>query len=64
MPHIPAAAFKYQLQSKNDLTSAKTLIAAVRFKSHDTVSEIIMKRGSVKPVPPHPGRNQQQPLWL
>ncbi|MDU6412779.1 MAG: DNA-binding transcriptional regulator [Yersiniaceae bacterium] len=34
------------------------------FKSHETIAEMIVRPGDVKPVPPHPSRSQQGTLWM
>jgi len=58
------SSFQVSATTKERYNQCQNINCSCTFKSHETVSEIIMKPGSVKPVPPHPGRNQQQPLWL
>ncbi|MGP0152804.1 ogr/Delta-like zinc finger family protein [Pantoea ananatis] len=49
---------------KERYNQCQNINCSCTFKSRETVSEIIMSPGKVKAVPPHPGRGQQQPLWL
>jgi len=58
------SSFQVSATTKERYNQCQNINCSCTFKSHETVSEIIMKPGSVKPVPPHPGRNQQQALWL
>jgi len=57
-------SFQVSKQTKERYNQWKNINCGCTFKSHETVSEIIMKPGSVKPVPPHPRRGSQQTLWL
>ncbi|WP_271460995.1 ogr/Delta-like zinc finger family protein [Pantoea leporis] len=58
------SSFQVSATTKERYNQCQNINCSCTFKSHETVSEIIMKPGTVKPVPPHPGRNQQQQLWL
>ncbi len=58
------SSFQVSATTKERYNQCQNINCSCTFKSHETVSEIIMKPGSVKPVPPHPGRSQQQALWL
>ncbi|MEZ7210819.1 transcriptional regulator [Pantoea ananatis] len=58
------SSFQVSATTKERYNQCQNINCSCTFKSHETVSEIIMKPGSVTPVPPHPGRGQQQALWL
>ncbi|WLS79730.1 ogr/Delta-like zinc finger family protein [Erwinia pyri] len=51
-------------ETKERYNQCQNINCGCTFKSLETISAIIMRPGEVKSVPPHPGRNQQQMLWL
>ena len=58
------SSFQVSKETKERYNQCQNINCSCTFKSHETVSEIIMWPGSFKPVPPYSGGNRQQSLWL
>ncbi|ELY5775424.1 MULTISPECIES: ogr/Delta-like zinc finger family protein [Enterobacterales] len=50
--------------TKERYNQCQNINCSCTFKSLETVAAIIAKPLKVAPVPPHPDRKLQQPLWL
>ncbi|MGA7586753.1 MAG: DNA-binding transcriptional regulator [Rouxiella badensis] len=51
-------------QTKERYHQCQNINCSCTFKSLETVQDIIVKPGDVKPVPPHPSRSNQGSLWI
>ncbi|MCU5773056.1 ogr/Delta-like zinc finger family protein [Erwiniaceae bacterium BAC15a-03b] len=58
------SSFQVSKETKERYNQCQNINCGCTFKSHETVAEIIMAPGRVKPVPPHPDRTLQGALWL
>ncbi len=58
------SSFQVSKTTKERYNQSQNLNCGCTFKSHETVADIIMNPGKVKPVTPHPDRNLQGGLWL
>lgn len=51
-------------ETKERYHQCQNINCSCTFKSHETVTDIIMTPGKVASVPPHPDRGSQQVLWM
>ncbi|WP_336778948.1 ogr/Delta-like zinc finger family protein [Pantoea sp. USHLN256] len=58
------SSFQVSKETKERYNQCQNINCSCTFKSHETVSEIIMSPGKIKPVPPHPDRSLQGTLWM
>ncbi|KAA6046630.1 transcriptional regulator [Pantoea sp. Bo_7] len=58
------SSFQVSADTKERYNQCQNLNCGCTFKSHETVTGVIMKPGAVEPVKPHPDRNLQQVLWM
>ncbi|WP_210522965.1 ogr/Delta-like zinc finger family protein [Pantoea ananatis] len=58
------SSFQVSKNTKERYNQCQNINCSCTFKSHETVTDIIMTPAKVASVPPHPDRGSQQVLWM